>query len=197
MGVRSKVITVAIGLTIAVAPAVPASALFHKAVGERLEELRGSTPAGSQQGQANAQAEREAAKERLTEKREAVIRGFFLRMASRFEAALDRLKDLSRRIELRISRSRVDDPHVPLARAALNRADTKWQEARAALEELKVKLDRSRSAENPLPPLKEARVMAAGVKSKVKAAHAAFVEAVTALKGLGRGQPGPAAPSAP
>lgn len=195
MSVGNKPISVAVGLVMALAPALPAAAAFHNALRERLKAVGES--AAPQQGEPGPSPVAPAARERFSEAREAIVRGSFLKMVRRFGAVLDRLEKIADRIQSRISKTRVigSDEHLR-AQQALDRASSVLRDARAAADEFKRRLDLSRSAEDARRSLKDVRALVDGVRDKIKAARSAFVEASAAIRGMGAKGVKPLAPAA-
>lgn len=127
---------------------------------------------------------------RLTEQREAKIRGYFIHMIDRADAAIERLSRISGRMQSRISRMRVDDVNREKVQAARDAADASLRSAAAALGDLKLKLERSRTDPDPRAAFWNARQMLSEVKSKIKDAHAAFVASLALLEdALGSAKP--------
>ena len=208
-----------VALALTIGPAMPAFAAFHEnlrskilnrpgavqekseTVPQKREEQRAEPKENVQEkrrGEREAVKEqRAAAKERLSIERSAKVRGLLMKTIRRFYAALERLEGLAKRIESRLSKARGAGRNVDAADTVYNQAQAARRDARAALDAVKAKLDLSRSAEDPRAALEGVRADLAAVKEKVKAAHAAFVAAITALKGLGGGAPtGAPAPTA-
>lgn len=130
-----------------------------------------------------------APEERLSEQREAVVRGHFLHMVVRAEAATERLEKISQRIQSRISRMRVDDENRAKVQAARDGAAAKLREADAVLENLKLRLERSRTDPDPRDAFRRARRTVGAVKDRVGDAHASFKAAAALLQGA-LGAPG-------
>mgnify|MGYP001582172294 CR=1 FL=1 len=123
-----------------------------------------------------------APEERLSEQREAAIRGHFLHMVVRADAATERLGKISQRIQSRISRMRVDDENRARVQAARDAADAKLREATAALENLKLRLGRTRTDPDPRAAFRQARRMVGEVKDRTGDVHASFTAAAALLQ---------------
>ncbi len=129
----------------------------------------------------------EGVQQRMDEHRKDRINRMFGRVVSRYEAALVRENRFMERIQSRIDKAKADGKDVIKAQAALDRAKTLWQEAKAALEAVKVNGAGITSAEDPKAAFQRVRTMLNDEKSKIKAVHAALVDAITVLKGIGGG----------
>ncbi len=129
--------------------------------------------------------EAKSSKGAMSERREATIRGFFLQVIRRFDLALERLQEFSGRIQSRISRMPVDHKNRVQSQASLDRANAKWREARQSFDQLKAKLERSRSAGDPQKVFRETRVLLDTIKDQIKGVHAALADTIALLKGIG------------
>lgn len=126
-------------------------------------------------------------KKQVTEKRKQLIREHFTRMMKRFDAALERIKKIGERIQSRIDKARANGKDTANAQTALDRAKASWQEARSAVDGIKGKLEGVLSADDPKAAFKDVQNLIEAARDKIKAAHAAMVDAITALKGVGGG----------
>lgn len=156
----------------------------REAVGERRQEAK-----------ENIQEKRQEQRQRLVERRKQLIRAFFERMVKRFEAALERAGKLADRIQSRIEKARANGRDVTNAQAALDRAKILWQDAKLALDAAKGKLEGALNADTPKQAFEEVRSLVRTAGDKIKDVHAALVDAITVLKGIGRGAGQPAATS--
>lgn len=177
MNIAKKIFPWLIALSVSAAPALPAFAAFHAQRPQNPQEQQGAMQQRSQE-----------MRSRLEESRKDLIRRHFARMVKRFEAALERQKKLGERIQSRIDKARANGRDVAKAQAALDKAKAAWQEAKDALETAKGKIETVLSAEDPKAAFAEVRALVAKARDKIKAVHAAFVDAVTILKGLGGGE---------
>lgn len=209
MSITRKFIPAVLAGVMILAPALPALAALE-GLRERLQEQRTNIQERLQQRrearsgtttpterQEAAKERRQEAKQRLAEKRKQLIRAFFGRMAKRLEAALERQKKLGERIQARIEKARANGKDVTQAQAALDRARIVWQEAKDALESAKSRLEGVLSAEDPKTAFEEVKDLVAAARDKIKAVHAAFVDVITALKGIGQGGGQPTATTTP
>ncbi len=140
-----------------------------------------------QQRKENIQDRREEVRARLTEKRKETIRRHFDRMMKRFEAALERQQKLAERIQSRIDKAKERGRNTAKAQAALDKALNLWNEAKTSLAEVKGKIEGVIAADNPREAFKEVQSLVAQTRDKIKAVHAALIESVRALKGIGEG----------
>lgn len=197
----------AAGLAMALAPLFPAfaqtaadgqattSALNRRGIieqqKERLQErgaaIRENVQQKREQVREQVQQKREQVRERLAEKRKQLIRDHFKRMMKRFDAALERLKKIGERIQSRIDKAKANGKDVASAQTALDRAKASWQEAKSAVDDIKGKLESVLSADDPKAAFKDVQNLIEAARDKIKAAHAAMVDAITALKGIGGG----------
>lgn len=124
---------------------------------------------------------------KIAEKAKQKIRTYFVRMAARFEAALAREKKLGDRIQSRIDKAKERGKNISKAQNALDQARTKWQEAKAALDSAKSKLEGMLESADPKAAFQDIQKLVSESRDKIKAVHAALVEAVRQLKGIGEG----------
>lgn len=157
-------------------------------VQERKENIKANVQERRENIKENAQERRTAVRENVAERRKAIIRNHFNRMMKRLEAALERGKKLGDRIQSRIEKAKANGKNTAKAQTALDKARAAWQEAKAALEEAKSKLEGVLSSTDPKAAFKEVHDLVVKARDKIKAVHAALVDAVTALKGLGEGR---------
>lgn len=215
--IKRIVLPALMALALTLGPAMPALAAFHENLRSKIlnrpgaiqeksetfqqkrEERREGVEPKSEERREAATEQREAAKARLTAKREAAVRAHLARMVKRFEAALERMKKFGERIQSRIEKARAKGKDVSKAQAALERTQAAWRDARAGVEDLKSRLDRSAGAGDARQALKDVRAAVDAGRDKIKAAHAAFVDVITTLKGLGGGsaEEGASPPAAP
>lgn len=147
--------------------------------------LAAANRVGQAPSTSSGQAGTKPAKATMTERREAVIRGFFLQIIRRFDSALERLHDFIGRMQSRISRMPVDHKNRVQAQAVLDRANAKWREAKQSFDQLKMKLERSRTAGEPQAAFREARALLDTTKKDIKTVHAALADTIALLKGIG------------
>lgn len=155
---------------------------------ENVIEKREEQKSNAQEKRENIQEKRQEAKQRLVEKRKQNIRAFFGRMAKRFEAALEREKKLGERIQSRLDKAKANGKDIVQAQAALDRAKTAWQEAKAVLENAKGKLEGMLASDDPKTAFDQIRSLVESARDKIKDAHAAYVDVIAALKGIGGGE---------
>lgn len=191
MNIAKKLFLSLIALSMGVTPLVPAFAAFHAQLPQRQEDLQErsqNVQENLQQRQQNIQERSQEIRARLDERRKELIRRYFARMVKRFDAALERQKKLGERIQSRIDKARANDRDIVKAQTALDKAKAAWQEAKDALEAAKGKIEAVLGSDDPKAAFAEVRSLITKARDKIKAVHAAFVDAVTILKGLGGGE---------
>lgn len=133
------------------------------------------------------QDQRKELRARLDEKRKMQISNHFGRMVKRLEAALDRQSKLGERIQSRIDKAKANGKNVTKAQTALDKAKVMWQDAKKALDDAKAKFETLLASDDPKTVFKEVQTLIGTARDKIKGVHAAFVDAVKALKGVGEG----------
>ena len=195
----------------AMGSALPASAAIYDNIRDRLLQRKENVQERAEDRRENIQDRREnlqerrgvatstraEVRERLAERRKEFIRAFFHRMGQRFDAAIERMRKLGERIQSRIDKAAANGRDVTNAQAALDGARAHWQEARDSLAAARGRLESALSADDPKAAFQEVRELVAESRDQLKAVHAAFVDAITALKGLGRGAGGGTATTTP
>lgn len=119
-----------------------------------------------------------------------------------YDRALDRLGEFTRRIQAHLNRARERGRDVTEAQAVLDRAKVLWEEAKVSAAEVKDRIDALKIVENPRQAFGEVRTMLRAHRDTLQALRQTLVQAITALKGVGRGPadrktPPPAATPAP
>lgn len=132
----------------------------------------------------------EELKKKVGEKRAERIEQFFQKMLEKFNAAIERLKRFADRIEERINRAEANGRDVTDAKSKLLTAREKIVDAEKALEDAKAKYTEATKDPDFKAAFKKVREIVHGVVAKLKEAHAALVDVITTLKGIGRGAEG-------
>lgn len=158
------------------------------------EAVRSATSSGGILEQIRGKVE--ALRKRFTEQRQKTITNFFARMVERLKAALEREQKLGERIQSRIDKARANGKDVTAAQAALASARTAWEEAEQSVESAETAMKDVLSSDNPKTAFEGVKTLVANAAGKIKAVHAAFVDVVNTLKGIGGGgRPAPTATS--
>lgn len=143
-----------------------------------------------------AKTKRDALRDEVKQKREEIklkvvkeiaerVRKQFDQMIKRFDAAIDRLGKLADRIASRLDKAAENGKDVTLLRAKLDGARVKIAEAQITLDAAVQKFESMLGVDNPREAFKEVQAMMNTVKDKIKAAHAALVDVINSLKGIG------------
>ena len=139
----------------------------------------------------------EAARERFNEVRTAAIRRIFDRMTNKIDRAILRLESFSDRIASRIEKFKARGKNVSSAEAKLAEAQIAIADAKVSLADAKAKFAAMLESDDPKTAFKDVHAtIQQNVVSKIKAAHAALVDAITILKGASMPQ-GTAPPTVP
>jgi len=129
----------------------------------------------------------QALKNKLGEKRAQKIEQFFRQMVGKFESAIGRLDGFADRIEERINKAAETGKDVMTARDKLSLARQKIEEAQTFLQNARIRYSEATKDKDFKVAFQNVRTIVSELKDKVKAAHSALVDAITALKGIGRG----------
>lgn len=158
---------------------------------ERLEAEKARLMEERQKRQGQLEERKDKMEGKRDERRERQVKAierFSNQLRKVHDRALDRLEAMAKRIQQHLDRAKSRGRDVAAAQAALDRATTLWQEAKAFSAEVKSKLDAAQAAEDPKAAFAEARSLIASYRDKLKAVHRALVDSITALRGVGRGQ---------
>lgn len=129
----------------------------------------------------------EERKVRLTDARKERIRTHIQKMVEHVKAVIARLASLADKVEVRITKLADEGIDVSVARGLLTTARTKIADAEAAFDRAKAVLEAGVNAENPGKAFEEARVIFAEVKTALREAHKALVDAIVSVKGRSTG----------
>lgn len=140
-----------------------------------------------QKFQDDTKARREALRNQFGDQRTERIEAFFNKMIGKFQAAIDRLKNLADRISARIDKAAANGKDVTRLRDQLSQAKDKISDAEKALEDAKAKYTEATQEKDFKIAFNKVREVVQGVTEKVKDAHRALVEVVNSIKGLGNG----------
>lgn len=132
-----------------------------------------------------AKARKEELKKKLGEKKAERIEQFFKKMVEKFEAAIGRLDKLADRIEARLNKAAERGKDVAVLREKLKTARAKIDEARTALQDARAKYAEAVKDPDFKIAFAKVREVVDGVAKKVKEAHAALVDVINSLKGIG------------
>lgn len=130
------------------------------------------------------QERRDEARERLSERRKENIRRYVRSMLRKLEAAIERLGRIADRIESRLERFEERGADVASSRAKLAEAREELSDAQNALAGIEEAVTDALASENPHDAFASVRGILKGAAEDIRAAHAALVDAVTALRGV-------------
>lgn len=187
MRITKTITTGGLAFFMAASPGFPVLATSHmmdrlqpeSSLPTRMEAAREALENARERTSTTAQAVRG----RLAEQGKRLIRAYFSRMLRRFDAALERERKMGERIESRIQKMREGGRDVVKAEDAIERAKVLWSGAKQELETVKGRLEGMLNSDDPRSSFMEIRSLLESVKEKIRGVHAAFVEAVTSLKG--------------
>ena len=126
-------------------------------------------------------------KKKLGEKRAAEIEKYFNAMVRKFEAALDQLQKLGDRISARLDTAEANGKEVTALRESLVKARTAINDAEQAFESAKAEYAKAAASTDVKGAFANVREVVQGVATKIRSAHAALVDVVNSIKGLGGG----------
>lgn len=152
---------------------------------ERIKDIREEAKEKREDLREEVKARREEIKLKVAREVAERVRKHFDRMLKRFDAAIERLEKLADRIESRLDKAAENGKDVFALRIKLDAARAKIAEAQTALDEAAAKFEAVVGADNPREAFKEVEALMKGVKEKIKAAHAALVDVINSLKGIG------------
>ena len=122
-------------------------------------------------------------KKKLGEKRAAEIEKYFNAMVRKFEVALDQLQKLGDRISARLDTAEANGKEV--TRESLVKARTAINDAEQAFESAKAEYAKAAASTDVKGAFANVREVVQGVATKIRSAHAALVDVVNSIKGLG------------
>lgn len=160
---------------------------LEKQLKERQAALKKEFEQKKEEFRVKAKERTEALKKKLGEQRASKIEQFFSRMVRKFEDAVTRLDGFADRIEERVNKAAEAGKDVTTARDKLSLARQKIEEAQTSLHNARAKYEEATQGKDFKVAFQNVRSMVAELKNKVKAAHAALTDAITTLKGVGRG----------
>lgn len=144
------------------------------------------------------EAHRATMDERRDERREAVtdaararVRAFMERMLRRFDAAIQRLRNLADRVGTRIEKLETNKNDLGHAKELLGAARVEIDAAAATLAAIRANLESAVAEENPHGAFEAIHESLAEAKEAVRAAHRALIETIVAIRAnSGRGEDG-------
>lgn len=152
---------------------------------ERMHEVRDEVKEKRDELREEVRARRDEIKLKIAKEAAERVRKHFDRMLKRFDAAIERLEKLADRIESRLDKADENGKDVTALRAKLDGARAKIAEAQTALDDAASKFEAVVGSDNPRDAFKDVQELMKGVKEKIKAAHAAMVDVINSLKGIG------------
>lgn len=132
-----------------------------------------------------AEARKVELKKKLGEKRAENIEKFFLKMVEKFESAVDRLGKFADRIEARLNKAEDNGKNVTALKDKLAKAREKITAASSAIAGAKARYEEAIKDPDFKVAFKKVKEVVAGLSKTVREAHAALVDVVNSIKGLG------------
>ncbi len=161
---------------------------LKKAVAEKATEMRKTMQAEIKAKRTIFKNETEervnALKKKLGDVRAKKIEEYFKRMVKKFEAAIDRLNDLSDRIEKHLNKLADNGKDTAGLKDKLAKARAKIGEAETALENMKTKYGEMASSTDPVKKFKDVKKLGEMVTPKLKDAHRSLVDVINSIKGM-------------
>lgn len=151
-------------------------------VRERLQEFHGSTATSTPAVREEIRHEKE---ELRKHEREARLQKMIKKMTERFTAAIHREEKLADRIASRLDKAAQNGKDVSALRQKLSDARLKIADAKSALDGAVAKVQAAIVSSTAKNIMKDVTHAFADVKTKLKAAHAALVDVINSLKGIG------------
>ncbi|MBU6415463.1 hypothetical protein KGQ34_04475, partial [Patescibacteria group bacterium] len=149
----------------------------------RMQGLRGN--AATSTPMMRGQEMRKAQEELRKHARDARLQKMIQKMTVRFSAAIRREEKLADRIASRLDKAAQNGKDVSLLRQKLVDARLKIADAKTALDVAVAKLQAAIASSDAKNMMKDVTHAFADVTAKLKAAHAALVNVITLLKGIG------------
>lgn len=149
----------------------------------RMQGLRGN--AATSTPMMRGQEMRKAQEELRKHARDARLQKMIQKMTVRFSAAIRREEKLADRIASRLDKAAQNGKDVSLLRQKLADARLKIADAKTALDVAVAKLQAAIASSDAKNMMKDVTHAFADVTAKLKAAHAALVNVITLLKGIG------------
>jgi len=144
----------------------------------------------------NIQEKREEKKEKLSSRKKLLIRAFYGRMITRFEAALNRQEKLADRIQSRLDKFATAGKNVSSQRKKLDDVRILIKESRDMISSVRQKFEDLLNSDDPKTSFEEVRKMIReDLVGKIKRIHGLLVEIINSLKGVS--QSGGSATSTP
>lgn len=125
-----------------------------------------------------------AIRQKIDEKRKALVLRYFNQMIKRFEAAIGRLKKISGRIERRIGKIKDNGGDTAAVEAQLSTAKAKLNEVEAALSLLKTSSSEILEADDPKTAFQTVRLKISGLRDSLQAVHKELVMVIAEIRGL-------------
>ena len=132
-----------------------------------------------------AQTRREELKKKMGEKRAENIEKYFLKMIEKFESAVDRLEKFADRIEARLNKEEDNGKNVTALKDKLAKAREKITAASSAIAGAKARYEEAIKDPDFKIAFKKVKEAVASLAKTVREAHAALVDVVNSIKGLG------------
>lgn len=128
---------------------------------------------------------KKAQEEMRKRERDARLQTMIQKMVNRFKTAIERERKLADRIASRLDKAEQNGKDVAALRQKLTDAQLKIADARSALDTAEVKLQTAIASSTAKNIMKDVTHAFGDVTVKLKAAHAALVDVINLLKGIG------------
>ena len=149
----------------------------------RLQEKRKEIEQKVQESKTDLKAKAGAVGKKLETAQARMVGMYIKRMASHFDAAINRLDNLASRIDSRLTKLASDKKDVTAYKKSLADAKTKIDTAKSKLAEAKTVLDMVSGSENPKDDFAAAKAKLSEVKTDVQLAQKALSDVVSSVKG--------------
>lgn len=126
----------------------------------------------------------EALKNKLSEEKAKRVEVFFGTMVRKFEAAINRLRNLADRIDARLDKFEDVEKDVSASKTALDNARMVIDEAESSLDRAKEEFKAMAQNEKPDEYFKKVKEVVAIVSTKTKDAHRALIDVINSTKGI-------------
>lgn len=160
---------------------------MKKEMMEKREAMQMERKEKHEQFKAEAEKRKEELKKKLGERRAANIERFFTNMMEKFVAAIDRLTKSAERISDHLDKAEANGRDVVALKEKLTAAEGKIAEAKSALDAARAKYSEAVKNTDFKKAFQDVRTIVKDVAEKVRAAHAALVDVINSIKGLGKG----------
>jgi hypothetical protein len=182
---QSFIITIIVAVIFSLLSITPAVINAHVANAQDIDNATSTRADRKEDAREKKEEAREERRERLDEARKARILRFVDRIIRRMDAATGRLSNISERIGNRIDKFEGRGGNMDTAKELLGIANAEINVAEETIGSLSDAMREVVESEDPKAAFAEVRLMFGEAKDAIKAAHAALVDVIVEIKGIG------------